>query len=65
MDLGELKVGLVSITGEDSGGSYEVNKKVFTAGRLGTYWLAQVEAYLAVFVPWEFNWSRDLKITAD
>ena len=54
MTLGEFKVGLVSITGEDSGGSWEENEKVFTSGRLGTYWLAQVNAYLAVFVPLDF-----------
>ena len=40
-------------------------KKVFTPGRLGTFRLAQVEAYLAVFVSWEFNWSRDFKMTLD
>ena len=39
MDLGEFKVVLVSITGEDAGGSYEVNIKFFIPGRLGTNWL--------------------------
>ena len=55
----------LSITGENSGGSQGVTEKFFTSGRLGTYYLAQVKAYLAVFVPWEFNWSQDLKMTSD
>ena len=65
MDLGEFQVGLVSIAGEDTGASKEVNEKVFTPGRLGTYWLVQVKAYLAIFIPWEFNWSQNLKMTSD
>ena len=63
--MGEFKVGSVSITGEDLGGSYEVNGKVFTSGRLRTYWLAQVKAYLAFLVLWEFNWSQDFKVTLE
>ena len=65
MALGECLVELVSITGEESGGPYEVIEKVFTSQRFGTYWLVHVEAYIAVFVPWEVNWSQDLEITLD